>query len=127
MTFDAVLTEAVHRQACEHLLRHVRGGHRQEEVSFALWRPATGAGRRSAIVFELVLPAAGERLLHGNASFEPGYLTRAVRLACARGAGLAFMHNHLSGGWQDMSGPDVTAERDRIAPPARASGCPWSA
>ena len=124
MTFDAVLTEAVHRQACDHLLRHVRGGHRQEEVCFALWRPASGAGRRSAIVFELVLPAAGERLLHGNASFEPGYLTRAVRLACARGAGLAFMHNHLSGGWQDMSEPDVTAERDRIAPPARASGLP---
>ena len=124
MTFDAVLTEAVHRQACDHLLRHVRGGHRQEEVCFALWRPATGASRRSAIVFELVLPTAGERLLHGNASFEPGYLTRAVRLACARGAGLAFMHNHLSGGWQDMSEPDVTAERDRIAPPARASGLP---
>ena len=124
MTFDAVLTESAHRQACDHLLRHVRGGHRQEEVCFALWRPATGANRRSAIVFELVLPTAGERHLHGNASFEPGYLTRAVRLACARGAGVAFMHNHLGPGWQDMSGPDVTAERDRIAPPARASGLP---
>ena len=124
MTFDAVLTEPVHRQACEHLLRHVRGGHRQEEVCFALWRPGTGTDRQSAIVFDLVLPAAGERHLHGNASFEPGYLTRAVRLACARRAGLAFMHNHLSGGWQDMSKPDIVAERDRIAAPARASGLP---
>ena len=124
MTFDAVLTESVHRQAGEHLLRHVRGGHRQEEVCFALWRPGTGASRQSSIVFELVLPGAGERHLHGNASFEPGYLTRAVRLACARGAGLAFMHNHLSRGWQDMSEPDIVAERDRIAAPARASGLP---
>ena len=124
MILDAALTEPVHQRACRHLLRHVEEGRRQEEVCFALWRPATGARRRSALIFDLVFPVAGERHLHGNASFEPGYLTRAVRLACARGAGLAFMHNHLSGGWQDMSRPDVIAERDRIAPPARATGLP---
>ena len=124
MTFDAVLTEEVHRQATDHLLRHVRADRRQEELCFALWRPATGANRRSALIFELVLPDDGERHLHGNASFEPGYLTRAVKLACARKAGLAFMHNHFSAGWQDMSGPDRIAERERIAPPARATGLP---
>ena len=34
------------------------------------------------------------------------------------------MHNHLSAGWQDMSATDLVAERDRIAPPTRASGHP---
>ncbi len=124
MTFDAVLTEEVHRQATDHLLQYVRADQRQEELCFALWRPATGANRQSALIFELVLPDDGERHLHGNASFEPGYLTRAVKLACSRKVGLAFMHNHFSDGWQDMSGPDRIAERERIAPPARATGLP---
>ena len=34
------------------------------------------------------------------------------------------MHNHFTEGWQGMSEPDIIAERDRIAPPARASGLP---
>ena len=54
----------------------------------------------------------------------PEYLSRSVRLACARGAGLAFLHSHPTAGWQPMSRADVTAERDRIAGPARATGLP---
>ena len=38
--------------------------------------------------------------------------------------GLAFMHSHPGVGWQDMSVPDVVAERDVIAPPAGATGLP---
>ena len=34
------------------------------------------------------------------------------------------MHSHPSAGWQDMSIPDVRAERDRIADTARATGKP---
>ena len=34
------------------------------------------------------------------------------------------MHNHFTGGWQDMSEPDIIAERDRISPAARATGLP---
>ena len=124
MTFDAVLTETVHRQASDHLLRHVCAGRRQEELCFALWRPATGAKRQSALIHELILPAPGERHLHGNASFEAEYLARSVKLACSRKTGLAFMHNHLTDGWQDMSPPDRIAERERIAPPTRATGLP---
>ena len=37
---------------------------------------------------------------------------------------MAFMHNHLSDGWQGMSEPDVIAERDRIGFPSRATGLP---
>ena len=118
------MTARVHERARDHLLVGIPAGQLQEDLCFALWRPATGARRRTALVFDLVEPVAGERHLHGNVSFDPGYLTRAVRLACSLNAGLAFMHNHLSGGWQDMSEPDVIAERDRISPPARATCLP---
>lgn len=122
--YDAILTDAVHRQAADLLLRHVRAGRRQEELCFALWRPATGAERRSALVFEIIPPRDRERNLHGGASFMPAYLTRSIRLALRDRCGLAFMHSHLSPGWQGMSAVDVVAERDRIAPPARASRLP---
>lgn len=124
MTFDAVLTEAAHRYACDLLLQHVRGGRDQEELAFALWRPSTGEARTSALISRIVPPLDGERKLHGNASFEAAYLTRVVRLACAEQVGVAFMHNHLSAGWQEMSDVDVVAERDRIAPATRATGLP---
>lgn len=66
----------------------------------------------------------GNDTLPGNASFEAHYLARAVRLAHAERAGLAFMHSHLGPGWQDMSAANIVAERDRIAVPARACGLP---
>ena len=124
MSYDAAMPDTLHVRACSHLLRHIRAGTPQEELCFALWRPATGATRSTALVFDLISPLDGERRLHGNASFEADYLGRAVMQACSQGVGLAFMHSHLSAGWQDMSDPDVVAERDRIAPPARATGLP---
>lgn len=124
MSLEAALLEPVHDQACDHLLRHLRAGRRQEDLCFALWRPGTGASRTTALISELVLPEKGERQLHGGASFEADYLSRAVRLACEKGAGLAFLHSHPTPGWQPMSKEDVTAERDRIGGPARATGLP---
>lgn len=124
MRFDAVLTEAAQAEASAHLLQHVRSGRDQEELCFAFWRPSTGAARTSALIFEILHPLEDERHLHGGASFEPGFLARAIRLACSNNVGLAFMHNHLSDGWQGMSQVDVVAERDRISPPARATGLP---
>lgn len=124
MIYSTVLTQEIHNRASTHLLRHVNAGRSQEDLCFALWRPSTGANRITAVVFEILSPVAGDRHLHGNTSFEPSYLTRAVRLAVEQSAGIAFMHNHLSIGWQDMSEPDIIAERDRIAPVARATGLP---
>ncbi len=124
MTFDAVLTEAVAEEASSHLLGRIRKGELQEDLCFAQWRPSTGATRTTAIISEFLPPLAGERHLHGNVSFEPDYLARAVRQACHENAGVAFMHSHPSEGWQPMSQTDVVAERDRIAPPSRATGLP---
>ena len=124
MKMGAVLTESIADAAADHLLRDIRRGRRQEDLCFALWSPSTGAGGTTAIISELLLPQPGERHLHGNVSFEPGYLARAVREACKHNAGVAFMHSHPTTGWQNMSREDVVAERDRIAGPARASGLP---
>lgn len=96
----------------------------QEDLCFALWRPSTGTKRTTAVVFEILLPVSGDRNLHGGASFEPSYLTRAIRRAIQSGTGLAFMHNHFTDGWQDMSIPDIVAERDRISPATRATSLP---
>ena len=115
---------ALAEAAKDHLLRQFRRGERQEDLCFALWRPSTGASRTTGIVTELLLPQRGERNLHGNTSFEPQYLGRVVRRACQTSTGVAFMHSHPSPGWQAMSNTDVVAERDRIAPPARAAGLP---
>ena len=121
---EVVLTSEADDAACDHLLQHHRRGKLQEDLCFGLWTPSTGAERETAIVTAVLPPARSERNLHCNASFEPRYLTRVTRAAIERGQGLAFMHSHLSPGWQDMSAADIRAERDRIADTARATGKP---
>ena len=121
---EVVLTSEANEAACGHLLQHYRRGRRQEDLCFGLWTPSTGMERETAIVTAILLPAKGERNLHGNASFEPTYLARATRAAIERGQGLVFMHSHPSAGWQDMSTPDIKAEQGRIADTARATGKP---
>ena len=121
---EVALTSESNEIACDHLLQHYRRGKCQEDLCFGLWTPSTGMERETAIVTDILLPAAGERNLHGNAGFEPGYLTRATRAAVRSGRGLVFMHSHPGPGWQDMSAPDIRAERERIADTARATGKP---
>ena len=124
MSFGTVLTAEADSTANEHLLQHYRRDEHQEDLCFAVWRPSTGRLRRTALIDEIILPKKGERLLHGNVSFEPAYLARAIKIARDKQAGLAFMHSHPSDGWQGMSATDVEAERDVLAYPAGATGLP---
>lgn len=123
-TYDVAIQKGTHDAVCNFLLRQIRVGVRQEELCFALWRPSHGATRKTALVFDLVLPEENDRKLHGYASFQPAFLARAIRIAHEKGVGLAFMHSHFTPGWQSMSDEDVIAERDRIAPAAHALGLP---
>ncbi len=124
MRYDAVLTADADSISNDHLLQHYKRNILQEDLCFALWRPSTGRLRRTALIDEIILPKPDERILHGNASFQPTYVRRAIQLARAKTAGLAFMHSHPSPGWQDMSHSDIKAERDVLAYPAGATGLP---
>ena len=124
MKREVVLTGYAAEQSRDYLLRHFASGQLQEELCFALWRQSTGTRRKTAIVYEILIPRRAERNLHGNASFEPEYLSRAVREAKKQGVGLAFLHSHPTPGWQDMSWDDVIAERDIISYPARSTKYP---
>lgn len=124
MSYDVAFTAAADQQASTHLLQHYVRGNLQEDLCFALWRPSSGKHRTTALIKDIILPKKGERSLHGNASFNSGYLARSIKLACQQNAGLAFMHSHPSNGWQDMSIPDVKAEQIAIAYPAGTTGLP---
>ena len=124
MKFKVAITAEVDSDSRKHLLQHYERNILQEDLCFALWRPSTGARRRAALIDEIVLPREGERLLHGNASFEADYLSRAIGMAIRKEAGLAFMHSHPSPGWQELSGADIKAERDVLAYPAGATSLP---
>ena len=124
MSYEVVFTSEADSTSSGHLLQHYRRDKHQEDLCFALWRPSTGQSRRTALIDEIILPKNRERTLHGNASFEPDYLARVVKVACKKKAGLAFMHSHPGPGWQGMSGADVEAERDVLAYPAGATGLP---
>lgn len=125
MSHHVAITAAADSAARTHLLQHYDRGHGQEDLCFALWRPSTGRSRLTGIIDELVLPMPGETELDRNASFVPAYLARAIRVACARDAGLALMHSHPTAGWQAMSAADVAAERDVLAYAAGATSLPF--
>lgn len=124
MKFDVAFTAEACSTSTKHLLQHYEQDVLQEDLCFALWRQSTGKERRSALIDEIILPQKGERVLHGNASFQPDYLGRAIRIAREKRTGLAFMHSHPGPGWQGMSPADVEAERDVLAYPAGATGLP---
>ena len=82
--------------------------------------------RYTANIHDLPLPATDERLLQGNVAFMPDYLARVLD-ECPSVSGIALIRSHLGPGWQDMSGDDVVAERERLAGSWRAAaGCPLS-
>lgn len=86
----------------------------QEDLTFALWHPSEGLTRTTALLVRHIESEPGDREIHGNVSFNPSYLQRALEEALQDRAGLAFLHSHPFPGWQHMSEDDVAAE-DRIA------------
>ena len=125
MRKEVVLTEESHQRAKTHLLSFYDQGVAQENLCFGLWYPSLGCDRFTAVVKDIVLPNPNEVLLHGNASFEGKYLTRATREAKRCNAGLVMMHSHPSEGWQDLSQPDIIAERDVVAYQAQSTKMPF--
>ena len=125
MRKEVVLSDELHRKAKNHLLDFIEADVAQENLCFGLWYPSEGAERFTAVVKRIVLPLATEVHLHGNASFEGKYLTRATREAKRQGAGLVMMHSHPAAGWQDLSESDIFAERDIVAYQAQSTKKPF--
>ena len=115
MIYSAALSTELNKQALSHLLR----ADGQEDLCFALWRPSQGRDRLSGLLWKIILPESGERQVHGNVSFLPSYLERAIDIALENQAGLAFLHSHPVPGWQNMSQDDIDAE-NRLAPTTMA-------
>lgn len=106
-TFSTALTGVDDKTLREHLLR--RDG--QEDICFALWFPSSGRSRTTALINKVLLPLPGERTVHGNVSFNPSFLERALTEAAASGAGVALLHSHPRGRrWQGMSPDDINTE-----------------
>ena len=103
-----------------HLVRRDR----QEDLCFGLWHPSSGFERQSCLLRAALLPLAGERRVHGNVSFQPQYLERAIGESLTRQAGIVFMHSHLGPGWQGMSEDDVVAEKKMAPLVSAATGLP---
>lgn len=92
---------------------HLYKGPRQEDLTFAYWKPSRGSTRYTAILCTLAIPADDERVLQGNVAFTADYLGRVIR-ECPDGHGIALLHSHLGPGWQDMSRDDEFAEGVRM-------------
>jgi molybdopterin/thiamine biosynthesis adenylyltransferase len=121
MRRSAALTTETHEALSAHLDR-VDG---QEDLTFALYRPSTGATRRTGIVHELLLPRGGERNVHGNVAFTGDYLLRALEEAADADAGLVLLHSHPGGsGWQGMSPDDIAAEHGNAGKALAMTGYP---
>lgn len=108
--FSVAITEDLNNE----LVKHLDKGPKQEDLTFALWKPSCGDTRFTAIIQKLVLPLEGDRILQGNASFTAEYVLRVLKEA-GKEYGIAFIHSHLGPGWQGMSSDDIIAERDRLA------------
>lgn len=120
MNYSVAFTSEIDRNLRAHLLR----SDGQEDLCYALWFPGQGANRHTALICESVLPNEGERHLHGNASTTADYLGRAIELASAKGAGIAFLHSHPHPGWQGMSLDDIATEKRQAVTAKAATGLP---
>lgn len=111
MNYSIVISEAAQLQLKQHLIR----SDRQEDLCFAFYQLSTGLERTSALITEIVLPAKGDRNVHGNVSFNADFFDKVSSLALSRQCGICFMHSHPASGWQFMSQDDIKAE-EMLAP-----------
>jgi hypothetical protein len=119
------LSVAMTTDLATRLATHLHRSDGQEDLTFLLWRPSSGATRTTAIIAEAIWPADDERIVRGNVSFTSAYFLRAAARAAQAGAGLALVHSHPDGtGWQGLSPDDRAAEAGHAAQTAVITGLP---
>lgn len=107
--YSIAITGDVDRALRRHLIRDDG----DEDVCIASYAPSTGRARTTMLLRRVILPGAGDRRVHGNASFHGQYVIRAASEAAEHGEGIALLHSHPGAyGWQGLSGPDFSTESD---------------
>ncbi len=106
------MAESIHDALKDFLLKDLD----DEEICFAVWYPAEGKSRYTALVQEIILPEKGDRIRHGNVSALPAYVDRVKEYARERSGGIVMMHTHPFGeGHQGVSEPDLYYEQDVLS------------
>ncbi|MFD9488590.1 ThiF family adenylyltransferase [Streptomyces sp. NPDC059991] len=119
--FSVAMTTSV----AQRLTGHLRRADGQEDCTFILWRPSTGSSRTTALIVDLVLPEAGDRIVHGTVDFTSEYFLRAADIAAEHGCGLGFIHAHPRGRrWQRLNDIDYAAEASFAAQTITLTGLP---
>lgn len=119
--YSVAMAGAIDEIGRHHLLR----SDGQEDLCFGLWHPSNGRTRTTALLNKLILPEPGDREVHGNVSFQPAFLEKAMAEATACGAGLALLHSHPAGSqWQGMSQDDIETESGMAGAVFGSTGLP---
>ena len=87
---SVAMTAAVESALVDHLIRDDS----QEDICVAIYRISNGLERSTALIGKTLLPAPGDRIVHGNATITADYILRAADVAASNGCGLAIIHSH---------------------------------
>ncbi len=98
------------------ILKHLKRDDGQEDICFALYKVSNGGKRTHFLIYKIILPEDGDRLVHGNVEIKKQYFQRALSIAQEEQAGIAILHSHPCGyDWQDMSKDDVILEKGMLS------------
>lgn len=112
MEYSVAMTEIMNEKLRSFLLKDLG----DEEICFALWNPAAGTKRFTAIIHDVIFPVEGDRQRHGNVSAYPQYVDRVKELALKTKSGIAMIHTHPFGeGHQGVSLADLHYEQDALS------------
>jgi molybdopterin/thiamine biosynthesis adenylyltransferase len=118
--YSVVMSGDINSRLLQHLIREDG----DEDLCFALYNPAVGTERFTAIIDEIIYPFEGDRQVHGNVSFNSCFYERVLTLAKQKNKGIAFLHSHPFPGFQFMSNDDIIAETQMAGAVKSVTGLP---
>jgi molybdopterin-synthase adenylyltransferase len=112
MEYEAALTESTNKGICDVLLQDTT----DEEICFAIWYPAKGCSRYTALIREAIFPEEGDRTRQGTVTASHLYLDRVKEIALQKNGGIAMIHTHpFYPGPPGYSSQDLRLEQNKLA------------
>lgn len=110
--YNVAITESTNDSLNRFLLADLTS----EEICFAVWYPARGKTRMTALLKEIIYPTSKDRKKNGYVKAYPEYIDRVKETARQKGGGVAMIHTHPFGnGPQGVSGHDLHYEQDVLS------------